>query len=78
VSRLLTPGTYAGAVMFCRCGHCKRMVGEYKTLGELVQSDPALKGRVVVAKVGTAVEANRSCIHSTARTACKPAAGPDH
>jgi len=33
------------------CGHCKRMVGEYKTLGELVQSDPALKGRVVVAKV---------------------------
>ena len=38
---------------FCdRCGHCKRMVGEYKTLGELVQSDPALKNRVVVAKVG--------------------------
>jgi len=35
-----------------RCGHCKRMVGEYKTLGELVQSDPALKNRVVVAKVG--------------------------
>jgi len=33
------------------CGHCKRMVGEYKTLGELVQSDPALKNRVVVAKV---------------------------
>jgi protein disulfide-isomerase A6 len=33
------------------CGHCKRMVGEYKTLGEMVQSDPALKGRVVVAKV---------------------------
>lgn len=28
------------------------MVGEYKTLGELVQSDPALKNRVVVAKVG--------------------------
>jgi len=33
------------------CGHCKRMVGEYKTLGELVQADPALKNRVVVAKV---------------------------
>lgn len=29
------------------------MVGEYKTLGELVESDPALKGRVVVAKVST-------------------------
>lgn len=27
------------------------MVGEYKTLGELVQSDPALKSRVVIAKV---------------------------
>jgi hypothetical protein len=27
------------------------MVGEYKTLGEMVQTDPALKGRVVVAKV---------------------------
>jgi hypothetical protein len=40
-------------MLLCRCGHCKRMVGEYKTLGELVQSDPALKGRVVVAKVGT-------------------------
>jgi hypothetical protein len=38
-------------LVWCRCGHCKRMVGEYKTLGELVQSDPALKNRVVVAKV---------------------------
>lgn len=34
-----------------RCGHCKRMVGEYKTLGELIQSDNSLKHRVVVAKV---------------------------
>lgn len=33
------------------CGHCKRMTGEYKTLGELVESDPKLKSRVVVAKV---------------------------
>lgn len=33
------------------CGHCKRLVPEYKTLGEAVASDPRLKDRVVVAKV---------------------------
>ena len=35
-----------------RCGHCKRMVGEYKALGEAIEADPKLKSRVVVAKVG--------------------------
>lgn len=33
------------------CGHCKRMTPEYKALGEAVEKDPKLKGRVVVAKV---------------------------
>eukprot|EP00775_Hariotina_reticulata_P006246 gene6246-6482_t len=33
------------------CGHCKHMVPEYKSLGEMVQADPVLKSRVVVAKV---------------------------
>ncbi|KAG2501842.1 hypothetical protein HYH03_000340 [Edaphochlamys debaryana] len=33
------------------CGHCKRMVPELKTLGELITADPKLKNRVVVAKV---------------------------
>ncbi|KAG2448646.1 hypothetical protein HYH02_006533 [Chlamydomonas schloesseri] len=40
------------------CGHCKRMVPEYKKLGELVSSDPKLKNRVVVAKVNA--DAHRS------------------
>lgn len=34
-----------------RCGHCKRLVPEYKTLGEAVANEPRLKDRVVVAKV---------------------------
>jgi protein disulfide-isomerase A6 len=33
------------------CGHCKSMVPEYKKLAELVAADPALKGRVQIAKV---------------------------
>eukprot|EP00877_Chromochloris_zofingiensis_P001889 jgi/Chrzof1/11700/Cz06g06030.t1 len=33
------------------CGHCKRMTGDYKKLGETIQNDPKLKGRVVIAKV---------------------------
>lgn len=33
------------------CGHCKRMTGEFKSLGEMIEADPALKSRVVVAKV---------------------------
>ncbi|EFJ43445.1 hypothetical protein VOLCADRAFT_106773 [Volvox carteri f. nagariensis] len=33
------------------CGHCKRMVPEYKKLGELVAADPKLKNQVVIAKV---------------------------
>ncbi|PNW88536.1 hypothetical protein CHLRE_01g033550v5 [Chlamydomonas reinhardtii] len=40
------------------CGHCKRMVPEYKKLGELVAADPKLKNRVVVAKVNA--DAHRS------------------
>ncbi|KAG2444788.1 hypothetical protein HXX76_001531 [Chlamydomonas incerta] len=40
------------------CGHCKRMVPEYKRLGELVAADPKLKNRVVVAKVNA--DAHRS------------------
>lgn len=49
------------------------MVGEYKTLGELVQSDPALKGRVVVAKVSTAAQADSSCCsHSADAVLCLP------
>jgi hypothetical protein len=34
-----------------RCGHCKRMTEDYKKLGQLVESDPKLKARVIVAKV---------------------------
>lgn len=33
------------------CGHCKRLVPEYKALGEAIESDPKLKARVVIAKV---------------------------
>ncbi|KIZ01659.1 protein disulfide isomerase family A, member 6, partial [Monoraphidium neglectum] len=33
------------------CGHCKRMTEDYKKLGQLVESDPKLKARVIVAKV---------------------------
>lgn len=33
------------------CGHCKRMTGEYKQLGEAVLASPVLKNSVVVAKV---------------------------
>lgn len=33
------------------CGHCKHLTPEYKKLGELVQNDPKLKHRVVIAKV---------------------------
>ncbi|PNH11560.1 putative protein disulfide-isomerase A6 [Tetrabaena socialis] len=33
------------------CGHCKRMVPEYKQLGEWVEADPKLKNRVIIAKV---------------------------
>ncbi|KAI8469453.1 MAG: protein disulfide isomerase [Monoraphidium minutum] len=33
------------------CGHCKRMTGEFKTLGAAILADPKLKARVVVAKV---------------------------
>mmetsp|Transcript_27918 Transcript_27918/g.61277 ORF Transcript_27918/g.61277 Transcript_27918/m.61277 type:complete len:250 (-) Transcript_27918:220-969(-) len=40
------------------CGHCKRMTPEYKKLGELVNSNPKLKGRVVIAKVNA--DAHRS------------------
>ncbi|KXZ44226.1 hypothetical protein GPECTOR_71g587 [Gonium pectorale] len=40
------------------CGHCKRMVPEYKKLGELVAADPKLKNRVVIAKVNA--DAHRS------------------
>ena len=36
------------------CGHCKRMTPEYKTLGEMAQTDAKLKGRVVIAKASTA------------------------
>jgi hypothetical protein len=45
------------------------MVGEYKTLGELVQLDPALKNRVVVAKVCRASVWLSSLIHSAAAPA---------
>ncbi|GFH21707.1 thioredoxin domain-containing protein [Haematococcus lacustris] len=40
------------------CGHCKHLVPEYKKLGDLVQSDPKLKNRVVIAKVDA--DAHRS------------------
>ncbi|KAJ9528283.1 hypothetical protein QJQ45_014264 [Haematococcus lacustris] len=40
------------------CGHCKHLVPEYKKLGDLVQSDPKLKSRVVIAKVDA--DAHRS------------------
>jgi len=33
------------------CGHCKRMTGEFKKLGEIIEADPTLKSRVVVGKV---------------------------
>ena len=33
------------------CGHCKRLVPEFKKLGAAVAKDPKLKNRVVVAKV---------------------------
>lgn len=33
------------------CGHCKRMTGEYKSLGEMIKNDPKLNSRIVVAKV---------------------------
>lgn len=32
------------------CGHCKRMTPEFKKLGAMVESDPKLKGRVIIAK----------------------------
>lgn len=35
-----------------RCGHCKRLVPEYKKLGAMIASDPKLKNQVVIAKVG--------------------------
>lgn len=34
------------------CGHCKRLVPEYSKLGEKIASDPKLKNRVLIAKVG--------------------------
>lgn len=34
-----------------RCGHCKHLTPEYKTLGETVAKDPRLKDSVVIAKV---------------------------
>ena len=37
----------------CRCGHCKHLTPEYKTLGAAVAKDASLKNRVVIAKVGT-------------------------
>jgi hypothetical protein len=36
------------------CGHCKRMTPEFKKLGAMVESDPKLKGRVVIAKASSA------------------------
>ena len=34
------------------CGHCQRLVPEYSKLGEKIASDPKLKNRVLIAKVG--------------------------
>lgn len=39
------------AIHVCRCGHCKHLTPEYKTLGETVAKDPKLKDSVVIAKV---------------------------
>lgn len=45
------PGCYVGRSRVCRCGHCKHLTPEYKTLGETVAKDPKLKDSVVIAKV---------------------------
>ena len=40
----------------CKTGHCKRLVPEYKVLGEKVLADPSLSSRVSVAKVNAESE----------------------
>lgn len=37
-----------------RCGHCKHLVPELAKLGQLIEADSSMKGRVVIAKVGQA------------------------
>ena len=34
------------------CGHCKHLVPVLSSLGKSIESDPKLKNRVVIAKVG--------------------------
>lgn len=53
------------------------MVPEYKSLGEMVQADPVLKNRVVVAKVGVkscALRSSRAQLRASVAAAAAAAA----
>lgn len=59
------PGT---VVALCRCGHCKRMTSEYKTLGEMIKGDAKLSSRVVIAKVRASLGTASRCHHDIPAT----------